>query len=233
MLLLEKTPSQRRMMAPHDIMEDSSSSIPHEIDCQNCVDLSGLEKLQPLHQQTLHSDESTAAETDSLESAPRRTVSFGRVQVHYHSVTMGDNPSVSDGMPVALDWKRVAQQVIDVDEFEQRKRKSAVGKLSSEERLEWLTSNGFSLLAVHRNSQEILRIQASRRQSTRLAEAELVAAAAQLLATVEAEKESEERLEEYLDMVSTTRKSPVKEEKKEMPKKKGLLKRLAKKALML
>ena len=35
---------------------------------------------------------------------PKRNISFGTLQIREHSVTMGDNPSVTTGTPIQLDW---------------------------------------------------------------------------------------------------------------------------------
>jgi len=53
----------------------------------------------------------------SLESsASERSVRFSQhVRVHQHRLILGDNPSVSDGIPLTLDWEVEASVILDLD----------------------------------------------------------------------------------------------------------------------
>jgi hypothetical protein len=58
---------------------------------------------------------------DSATSRPKlhqRGVSFDKVHMRCYSQTIGDNPSVSCGPPIQLDWKYEEQPMVGIDEFE-------------------------------------------------------------------------------------------------------------------
>lgn len=48
----------------------------------------------------------------------RQTVSFDQVQIRYYRQTLGDNPSVSLGPPIQLDWKFDEPESCLVDDYE-------------------------------------------------------------------------------------------------------------------
>jgi hypothetical protein len=59
----------------------------------------------------------------SAESAPpKRSVTFGNVQVREHSVTLGDHP-LCDNFPLTLDWAHTEMKEYDLDWYEETKRK--------------------------------------------------------------------------------------------------------------
>jgi len=63
-------------------------------------------------------EESRATALREPPSSNTKNVSFGLVRLHSHNVILGDNPSVSKGPPVSLDWKVVASDRVDLDEYE-------------------------------------------------------------------------------------------------------------------
>lgn len=48
----------------------------------------------------------------------KRRVAFGRLEINEHPSIMGDNPSVSDGCPLAIGWNRRRHTVFDVQYYE-------------------------------------------------------------------------------------------------------------------
>lgn len=74
------------------------------------------------------------AETSTLSLANRSSkgsahslttkVWFDEVLIHYHAMILGDNPAVSQGVPVTLSWRAHESEVVDVDCFEITKKKS-------------------------------------------------------------------------------------------------------------
>jgi hypothetical protein len=95
----------------------------------------------------------------------RGTVSFGLVRVHEHSLQLGDNPSVSCGLPVSLGWEAHHSETFDIETFEDSERKSSgkkPAKLSKRVREDLLRMKHTrsSMTDVH---EEITRIKASRR----------------------------------------------------------------------
>jgi hypothetical protein len=49
---------------------------------------------------------------------PAASVSFGSVSIHSHQVILGDNPSVSGGPPLTLDWKAFESTTVDLEAYE-------------------------------------------------------------------------------------------------------------------
>jgi hypothetical protein len=119
-------------------------------------------------------DEGTqTSTTDSLYSSNTRTVddksgrgsvSFGSVRVREHSLRLGDNPSVSCGLPVSLGWDAHHSETFDLEAFEDREHKSSgkkPAKLSKRVREDLIRTKHTrsSMQDVH---EEITRIKASR-----------------------------------------------------------------------
>jgi hypothetical protein len=67
---------------------------------------------------------------------PRKTVSFGNVQVQEHSVTLGDNPCADEtgGYPLSLDWAHTEVVEYSLDWYEETKPEGACAELSAEQR---------------------------------------------------------------------------------------------------
>ena len=54
----------------------------------------------------------------STDASARKRVVFGNIQVREYNRTIGDNPSVRVGIPVALDWHFSELPVLSIDEYE-------------------------------------------------------------------------------------------------------------------
>jgi hypothetical protein len=68
---------------------------------------------------------------DRIASAPnlagmtsmKRNVSFHQIEIREYQRTLGDNPAVSAGPPMALDWKyNPDHQILHVDDYEKNKK---------------------------------------------------------------------------------------------------------------
>jgi hypothetical protein len=67
---------------------------------------------------------STPVEEDTDSSTPRNfNVSFGQLQVRSYDQTVGDNPSVSYGPPISLDWEYEEHDPICIDHYEDSRGK--------------------------------------------------------------------------------------------------------------
>lgn len=51
----------------------------------------------------------------------KRQVVFGDISIRRYDVTLGDNPSVTKGVPLSLDWTFVQQPTIALDDYEDMK----------------------------------------------------------------------------------------------------------------
>jgi hypothetical protein len=67
---------------------------------------------------------------------PRKTVSFGNVQVQEYSVTLGDNPCADEtgGYPLSLDWAHTEVVEYSLDWYEETKSEGACAELSAGQR---------------------------------------------------------------------------------------------------
>jgi hypothetical protein len=104
----------------------------------------------------------------------RKSVSFDSVHVHEHAIVLGDNPSVSSGLPIAL-GDRYGTDVMGVDEYETYERRGSGGAgprtLSKHDRARLLRMSGgsssgrnnlHSLFSVMKTKRELSRIKRSR-----------------------------------------------------------------------
>ena len=97
----------------------------------------------------------------------KRSVSFSTVQIHEHRMVLGDNPSVSRGLPVALDSKAIRTINRTIDEFEDEsphRRNKKELRLSNHHRQHLLVQGGHSDESFRRVSEEIHSIKQHRKQ---------------------------------------------------------------------
>lgn len=107
----------------------------------------------------------------SRSNDDRKKVNFEKatVHVHIHSVTLGDNPSVSNGPPVSLDWKKVESLMFTLEDFylckdETRSTKDLL--LPKTCRREWLLAHGFSKEQIHEVEKQMKSIRKSRKENS-------------------------------------------------------------------
>lgn len=96
----------------------------------------------------------------------KKSVSFGKVDIHYHEMVLGDNPYCHDGAPVEIDWKRFDHESKDIDEFESRVREEVKERMiPAAQRLMILHQSGRHKLSdVMAKISEIARIREQRRK---------------------------------------------------------------------
>jgi hypothetical protein len=112
-------------------------------------------------------DSSTAGSysSDTRPTSRKISVSFGKVFVRTHNLILGDNPAVSSGLPLALDWDHVDAQCFDVDDYEKTKgRPKKATKIPGEHREALLRERGHTRGSFSRVSQEIENIKAAREE---------------------------------------------------------------------
>jgi hypothetical protein len=101
--------------------------------------------------------------------AEDRAVSFSSLEIHEFNMTLGDHPAAVSGPPVALDYSRAQERVVDLDEYE-RNRNPRRGrrqlKLSYRDRKGILECDrGFSTAEVNSAWAEALRIRQQRQET--------------------------------------------------------------------
>lgn len=105
--------------------------------------------------------QSFGAGDDALDcdwlAMPEKRVTFSSVVVHSHPVVVGDNPSVTEGVPLMLDWKAEETSTFDsLEDYEEEKAaqpsaaNTSVRKLEAEERMFRLLSAGASLQDIQK-----------------------------------------------------------------------------------
>jgi len=69
-------------------------------------------------------DDSNKRPKDQTNSQTTRTsvVSFDRVNVRSYPIVLGDNPSVSKGAPISIDWQHFRQDNSDIDKYEEARQ---------------------------------------------------------------------------------------------------------------
>jgi hypothetical protein len=92
------------------------------------------------------------------------------VHVHIHAVTLGDNPSVSNGPPVSLDWRKIESTTYTLEDFFLSKDETRRSKndliLPKSSRREWLLSNGFAQEEIRQVERQMKSIRKSRKMNS-------------------------------------------------------------------
>ena len=114
------------------------------------------------------SDENLSVDSgrDSLTSKTSM-ISFGTVSVYTHDMTLGDNPSVTTGPPLMLDWVHLKSECFHIDHFEQlnQGRRKKARRIPRNDREAWLQKKGYSRECLDRVLKEIEYIKTTRRQT--------------------------------------------------------------------
>lgn len=94
--------------------------------CSNCHVSSTNEKKEKAQENTVGASQ-CRCDYDRPQENPCRNVHFATVAIRLHNQTIGDNPSVSVGTPIAFDWPYRDEAPVPIDDFEaiqMAKRKS-------------------------------------------------------------------------------------------------------------
>eukprot|EP00978_Attheya_sp_CCMP212_P001447 scaffold3023_cov50-Attheya_sp.AAC.3 len=89
-----------------------------------------------------------------------RGVSFGSVCVQYYPMTLGDNPSVSSGPPIQLDWCHSEESRTQLDEYELGRhrsfyRETLPTRMSVNKRMDIGIRAGYTWREVVKHSKEV------------------------------------------------------------------------------
>ena len=86
----------------------------------------------------LFQDDNSTSSDDGEPEKPK-SVRFDQIQVLELPIILGDNPSISNGVPVTLDWTHQSEIHLDVERFEEHRpsrRSLEEMKLNVQRRLE-------------------------------------------------------------------------------------------------
>jgi hypothetical protein len=91
-----------------------------------------------------------------------KKVWFRLIQVREMPIILGDNPAVSDGVPITIDWKFQKESSVELDEFEffrpERRRREHL-QLSTKKRFELALAGGSDLSEIAKARIEVEKIQ--------------------------------------------------------------------------
>jgi hypothetical protein len=74
---------------------------------------------------TIKTQEDSVSTTIKSKKANKASVTFGNVEVRSHEIILGDNPAVSEGPPVTIDWEPFGYAGCTVEKYEEG-RKSCI-----------------------------------------------------------------------------------------------------------
>jgi hypothetical protein len=109
---------------------------------------------------------SSKSETSSESSSSQPIVTFSTVKFHTHAVILGDNPSVSVGPPLAMGWKAVHSDSLDMEEYEtsrppRRQKRDLI--IPKNMRVSWLRDEGYARSELAEVEDEIKMIKKYRK----------------------------------------------------------------------
>lgn len=156
--------------------EDSSSSDPGDERLDGgCLRIpSQTESVVTLYAAPVGSGSSSSVIVHSetaIQSSERKTVRFGTVTIFVHANILGDNPSVSAGPPLAIDWKALHSTTLSLDAYEEQnpgpRRTSGELLLPRMMRDDILRHEGYARSEMKEVIQEVLKIKSQRENSAR------------------------------------------------------------------
>lgn len=117
--------------------------------------------------QTNQNSKSPSTPVMQQHAGKRKAVAFSTVEIHHHKLILGDHPSVSDGVPLTLDWRVEYTEAIDLDAHEQNRhcRNQPYLCMESSEREQLARNSGASDACLIETRKELSIIQSSRRLS--------------------------------------------------------------------
>jgi hypothetical protein len=101
----------------------------------------------------------------------KKTVTFHKIEIIELAFAIGDNPSVSDGVPLTLEWVAQKRIVMAVDFFETYRPTRCPTKwhlrINEISRMDILLESGYTQLEIDAAANEAMRIRRLRRISVR------------------------------------------------------------------
>lgn len=102
---------------------------------------------------------------DDIESIH---VKFQNIEIRNYQMTMGDNPAVSYGPPVSLDWEYDEADIVDLDDYEESRgarRKSYQMQMNARYRKQLLDELNFTPDEVEQVIQDMKKIKKGRERT--------------------------------------------------------------------
>ena len=137
------------LTAPHDGHDDNSSS----------------------DSRKFFKRKSSLKSLDNSSGSTDKAVTFSKVAIRDYSICPGDNPSVSRGVPLSLDWGYDQAKSHDINDFEEDRegcrRTSDDLKLPSLQRVHILKDNGYSRGDINERVKEVEQAREKRIETRR------------------------------------------------------------------
>lgn len=126
-----------------------------------------------------------------LQAFEEKSVSFGKVCVHEHPVTAGDNPSVSEGVPISLAWQAQSSRTFSsFEDFEMSCKRRPARKIEAEERMWMLMNAGVSLKEIQ-HAELMANASREEREATKQQHLLLLTEHASFIRAIRAEEEED------------------------------------------
>ena len=122
---------------------------------------------------SVHPTDSASTSSSSSSSTTTKSVQFENVEIREYSITIGDNPSVSEGPPISLGWYYDERDTIELplEEYEQHRachrREKYELRIPSYVRLAMLRERSISTKEILSNQRECEDIKKQRYETLR------------------------------------------------------------------
>ena len=115
-------------------------------------------------------EDTTTTPLSEAIPAKKQKVHFGTVIINEHPIIVGCNPAVSSGVPLSIDWDRISQKIMSIQEYEIIRGPVRVPDFSmlmrdSSDRYFLLTSLGYSYKELRQAEKEMDILRKLRQES--------------------------------------------------------------------
>jgi hypothetical protein len=150
-------------LSPRNIM--TVRTVGESLDGGRLVELRKKERRLRLKLLSDHFDSKGSSSDEGSSSSNHQSVRFDSVTIRQYPVIPGDNPSVSEGPPLTMDWKSSNKFSTNVDKFEEvrkgHRRHSSQMRMPSSMRVIFLIEQEYSIrdIAIATKEAAIIRTQ--------------------------------------------------------------------------
>mmetsp|Transcript_1480 Transcript_1480/g.1592 ORF Transcript_1480/g.1592 Transcript_1480/m.1592 type:complete len:247 (+) Transcript_1480:124-864(+) len=108
-------------------------------------------------------------DVSTLDTDRILTVTFNTVKVREYPIILGDNPSVSEGPPLSIDWVYIDVDEFDVEEYETTRpsrRGTPEMNIPASIRIDTLKRSGFTTKDIYQRVKEVKQVKQRRLETT-------------------------------------------------------------------
>lgn len=162
--MLQKNNAEQRLTAMNQVLPSQPKATDTERSSDKTLSINSLDC--DIDEASCHSRETMSESSDS-----KKSVRWNDVALHMHVMELGDNPSVSSGLPVQIGWEQVAFETVTIEEFEARRqdlrRTKDDLKLKDNFRASIVKKSGLHRMDIIRCGLEIQKIKEERSMSAK------------------------------------------------------------------